>query len=1817
MLIKNYKNYNFIRHIFFLEYSFDDTSLRQKKNTNYNYKIDCENIYGEDSNFFAQNKENNENTDINSSFDLYFENEYKDALKKEFIEDFSDDIDIDFFNLDFSYLNNNNIINFKYNEFTDFIETDLYDEVVDVNEDGVVSENSDVYNNDEVETISDIIVESAENIEFTKITESDDNNNDFNDYELNSDEDEYLDNMNKISIDKISKHNLINKNIEYSWNQKDSFGFRLYKIMLEDELESSKFLIPIYIFRLSNLTDFRFRRGRSKGKTVQFKFFKKKNWSIKISYFNLYQNLLKKKIEKKTSNFIFNKYLLSFFKKIIKNKDDKILYRFYNNNKFHVTFNESFTTTQEYLKKKIKFVKKIWSFKNKVKNITTTFNFLFFKKIKNYISDTVSMNIIDYTEISDINFVDTSIKEFSIFNFLFLTKNTMDKHLLNFYTNMHDFSEDSDINDDDNDDEIFLNFELTEDFSNNKLEELDESIINDINEVVETEDINFKNQINNDAIFNKKVVDKKTINGVLDINNFINPNNNIDNDCNSIISVDEDYITKKDFNFIKNFFSNYIIIETKNNFDFINNLKKKKHTKNLINIKFRNITKLNKIILKTKKIIINWENFIINMKKNLITNNFRISVNSDDTNLIKESFFFNKNFKNNKNLSKNLYHFNKEFFFTDIIDNVNIFLNKPSTNYIWSLDNKFVKKYFKFNYFTELLDIKSIFLVLNQKHNFIENFNKKLNIINNSKNNSENNLKWFTKPIWLFIELLNCFEKEFNIDLKDNCTYTLISFKQTWFLLFSLIFQSVYEYEAVSTDDVEILDENNNNIEDFSNRSVYLFNNMAKKVYSGDTSLNNLTLIENMSEEEEIIEEIIDEILESIREDIREEEYYASIPEDMDDDGDDEDPDSIEYVEYSMGKNKKKCKIDIDLVHILEDCKDEFDEDDDGYYHNSSKKKYKYLKAEYNTTDNFSSDTSSDNNSSNSSSDNAGENIISNFCSDTSDDYKINNEDFLINNIKISEVDEDEDVNENDVDGSDIVENVIEEVEEDVDDSMYIVKNMYKNSYNHFDKHLDDGYDEDSDEVLNPNSRDEYSIDIDDNFYERQGYANARGADKFTHVVWKISQDLDNKKELKTTDEYTNEYFEEQKKKARFWKDVEKLKKKKALNLMEDSLYKVVDKLDYDREDIIPKKKIKEDIIVNIPILEDTNNLLIFDVSNSFINKSGFWLNYNKYQIDDNIFWFINLKLRYIYLVNESYDLDYEIRLTPYFKYFQNYTKERLNAVLLDIKNNEKPGHNYNFQLINDDFNFYNKNPSLKKINYNVVENIYDNLDEDSLEVNCNYDFNNDIDDIIDNIILTSKMDTKNYINFKNLYKDFKAETINNIDLDDEDLDDDEVKKKNNVKLNDDDIDDDIGGDDLSNIDRFAYLFDNYVTDIYTSYMNVDDTCFDYIKKYYSNHSYFNSNNYLKNKKITKYADWENIHIKLYYINNLKNDKKIENSTYVNDSLYENWREDDIYFENNIFSNNNQFDYSSFNIYTEDSEINENIINDNIGLVDYGNNINFNTINDSEFENFTESNNLCDEDNNIDDYLDTEADFDINNESIDDDYFESVEDEDEDDLEEDLCDLEDDVSGSDIDEIDRENLTFFFDFKNKKLTTFRDARKVHWTFFTKKQLNARRYNNFLKFFLKNKNKYLFEIIDYFTFKFKLPYSFWLDFINLYFYFLKKKIQYKQIYQLPIDTDFWSFLKKINIKKLDLNSKIDSWILRTIRIDNTFWMQQKKNFPKFLKKKSYWNESTNNNIQYDFLTNYFIILKKYNFTLNNQSIIFKNKFLKLNNFRYKS
>lgn len=195
--------------------------------------------------------------------------------------------------------------------------------------------------------------------------------------------------------------------------------------------------------------------------------------------------------------------------------------------------------------------------------------------------------------------------------------------------------------------------------------------------------------------------------------------------------------------------------------------------------------------------------------------------------------------------------------------------------------------------------------------------------------------------------------------------------------------------------------------------------------------------------------------------------------------------------------------------------------------------------------------------------------------------------------------------------------------------------------------------------------------------------------------------------------------------------------------------------------------------------------------------------------------------------------------------------------------------------------------------------------------------------------------------------------------------------------------------------------------------------------------------------------------------------------------------------------------------------------------------------------------------------------------------------------------------------------TYFFNFRNKKLKTFGNARVVHWGFFLNKTIKKRRYKNFLKYFLKNQDKFIYIMFDYFTFKFKLSYIFWLNFTTYLFYFYKKKLNCKEIYQFPVDLSFWKVLNSYQLKKGQISSQINRWIVKKEKIKKTFWMQQKKNFPKFLKKKTFWNNQIKSNIQYDFITNYFVILKNVNFVSNNQQIIVKNKLLKLNGYRYKA
>lgn len=199
----------------------------------------------------------------------------------------------------------------------------------------------------------------------------------------------------------------------------------------------------------------------------------------------------------------------------------------------------------------------------------------------------------------------------------------------------------------------------------------------------------------------------------------------------------------------------------------------------------------------------------------------------------------------------------------------------------------------------------------------------------------------------------------------------------------------------------------------------------------------------------------------------------------------------------------------------------------------------------------------------------------------------------------------------------------------------------------------------------------------------------------------------------------------------------------------------------------------------------------------------------------------------------------------------------------------------------------------------------------------------------------------------------------------------------------------------------------------------------------------------------------------------------------------------------------------------------------------------------------------------------------------------------------------------------RKTYTYFFNFRNKKLKTYKNARNIHWGFFLNKTIKKRRYKNFLKYFLKNQNKYILNMFDYFTFKFKLSYIFWLNFTSFLFYFYKKKLNCKEIYQFPINLNFWGFLSRYQVKKKKVTAKLHSWVVKKNKIRKTFWMQQKRNFPKFLKKKIFWNSQIKNNIQYDFITNYFVILKNVNFISNNQEIIFKNRLLKLQGFRYKA
>ena len=202
--------------------------------------------------------------------------------------------------------------------------------------------------------------------------------------------------------------------------------------------------------------------------------------------------------------------------------------------------------------------------------------------------------------------------------------------------------------------------------------------------------------------------------------------------------------------------------------------------------------------------------------------------------------------------------------------------------------------------------------------------------------------------------------------------------------------------------------------------------------------------------------------------------------------------------------------------------------------------------------------------------------------------------------------------------------------------------------------------------------------------------------------------------------------------------------------------------------------------------------------------------------------------------------------------------------------------------------------------------------------------------------------------------------------------------------------------------------------------------------------------------------------------------------------------------------------------------------------------------------------------------------------------------------------------------LSKKKKTYFFNFRNKRLKTYRKARITHWTSFTHKSLNERRYQKFLDVFIKKPNNLFQYISVIFSFKFRLSYQFWSN-VSIFYkqYYTNFKLNNNKIFQLPIHLDFWYLLKHYDFDKQVVDQKILLWQTKRLKTKKTFWMQQKKKVPKFLKKKIFNINGIVNSLQYDFITNYFAILKSFKTPTHTNLFIFKNKYLKLHGFKYSS
>ena len=107
----------------------------------------------------------------------------------------------------------------------------------------------------------------------------------------------------------------------------------------------------------------------------------------------------------------------------------------------------------------------------------------------------------------------------------------------------------------------------------------------------------------------------------------------------------------------------------------------------------------------------------------------------------------------------------------------------------------------------------------------------------------------------------------------------------------------------------------------------------------------------------------------------------------------------------------------------------------------------------------------------------------------------------------------------------------------------------------------------------------------------------------------------------------------------------------------------------------------------------------------------------------------------------------------------------------------------------------------------------------------------------------------------------------------------------------------------------------------------------------------------------------------------------------------------------------------------------------------------------------------------------------------------------------------------------------------------------------------------------------------------------------------------KFYQLPIVLNNWEYWEYLNNTHENFKFKIKNYLFIKYKTSTVFWMDRKKNIPKFLKNAWIFRRAINYSIINDRITQSFLNLKK-KFLIKDNSYIQDNKIFKQFIFRFK-